>query len=155
MAWRGAVTAAAWVAALAAAGGLGAWSLAGIVDRAAGAVTLDDDALRERLAAARSAHATRSRPSPTAAPPPAAPARTLRVTGGSLTAVCRPDGRIYLTAWSPDAGFHVDDDVARGPAATAALAFEPLDDDMGEDLPYEIRCRDGRPRAHPVPDRDD
>ncbi|MEU9114895.1 hypothetical protein AB0D04_24685 [Streptomyces sp. NPDC048483] len=165
MAWRGTATAAAWIGVLAAAGGLGAWTLAhtdtGSEGRHARADPLDDAAVRERLAQARSAA------EPTVPPPPSpsattAPARTVRVTGGSLTAVCRPDGRVYLTAWSPDAGFHVDEDVARGPAAVAALEFEPSDDEAGaddgaadEDLPYTIRCADGRPKATPAADHDE
>ncbi|MFG2140449.1 hypothetical protein [Streptomyces sp. NPDC048650] len=154
MAVRGA--AAAWMAGLAAAGGLGAWALAstdsGIGDRNARAVTLDDAAVRRRLAEARSADGAQG-PPPTrpsrSAGPAAPPARTVRVTGGSVTAVCRPDGRVYLTAWSPDAGFHVDDDVSRGPAATAALEFEPLNDEDGADRPYAIHCAGGRPAAAP------
>ncbi|TJZ42276.1 hypothetical protein FCH28_35285 [Streptomyces piniterrae] len=168
---RGVATVLAWVTVMAAAAGLGAWALAGTADRHERAAPLDDAAVRRKLAAARSAApdapATPSaEPSPSAsatpAPPetpPVAPTHptgtgTVRVTGGSLTAACLADGRIHLTAWSPAAGFHVDDDVARGPAATATIEFEPSDDDAGDDRPYEIHCAAGHPKAVPAPDDD-
>ncbi|MEV0371382.1 hypothetical protein AB0I10_16405 [Streptomyces sp. NPDC050636] len=168
MRWRGAATAAAWVAVVGVASGLGALSLAGTVDRGARAAPLDDAAVRQKLAAARSASpgpsvtasspsASPSSPAPSPPTAPTAPVTTatLRVTGGSLTAQCRAGGRVYLTAWSPATGYHVDEDVARGPAATAAVEFEPLDDEGGDDRPYEIHCAHGRPEAAPAPDRDD
>jgi hypothetical protein len=64
---------------------------------------------------------------------------------------------VYLVSWSPADGFHIDDDVERGPGATARLEAEPSDDDdEQDDLPYEIRCGDdGKPQAKVVPDEDD
>ncbi|MFH9420486.1 hypothetical protein [Streptomyces sp. NPDC017529] len=177
MAWRSVAATAAWVCAVAAAGGLGAWSLASADTggRNARAVPLDDGAVRQKLAAARSASpapvppapaAPSPKPSGTAATspppgsPPGAPARpvgggTVRLAGGSATADCRADGRIYLTVWSPATGYRADD-VRRGPAATVAIEFEPLDDAAGDDHAYTLRCTaDGRPTAAAAPDDDD
>jgi hypothetical protein len=160
MPWRSAAATAAWVCVLAAAGGLGAWSLAHTGpgdDRTAHAAPLDDDVVRRKLAAARAAsHPGTAAPSPSS-PSPSSPASTttLRVTGGSITAQCRPGARVHLTAWSPAAGYHVDDDVVRGPARTATLEFEPsFDAADGEDRPYAVGCTAGRPEAHAVADRD-
>ncbi|MEV5980678.1 hypothetical protein [Streptomyces sp. NPDC052114] len=80
---------------------------------------------------------------------------TVRFTGGSATVECRPDGTVFLVSWSPADGFHMDDDVERGPAAVARLEAEPGDDDEQDDLPYEIRCTADGPRAKVVPDTDD
>ncbi|MFG2224455.1 hypothetical protein [Streptomyces sp. NPDC048644] len=167
MAWRGAATTAVWVCAVATASGFGAWSLARTDSGTAQlrAAPLDESAVRQKLAAARSAAAEPHRPpdpavastppNPPASSAPPSAAGTVRVTGGSITAECRTGGRVYLTAWSPTAGYHVDDDVLRGPAATAAIEFEPLDDDGPDDRPYQVRCADGRLRAEPAPDHDD
>ncbi|MCB5912158.1 hypothetical protein [Streptomyces pinistramenti] len=161
MAWRGAATTAAWVCAVATASGLGAWSLAhtGTGGAPLHTALLDESGVRQKLAAARSAAAVPHRPPDRAAAstppdPTATAAGTVRVTGGSITAECRTGGRVYLTAWSPTAGYHVDDDVLRGPAATAAIEFEPLDDDGQDDRPYQVSCADGRLRAQPAPDDD-
>ncbi|WP_141753759.1 hypothetical protein [Streptomyces luteocolor] len=92
------------------------------------------------------------------APPSATPTperSTVRFTGGAATVECRPDGTVFLVSWSPADGFHIDDDVERGPAAVARLEAEPGDDDEQDDLPYEIRCTDDGPRAKVVPDTDD
>ncbi|MEC4016451.1 hypothetical protein [Streptomyces sp. H27-D2] len=59
---------------------------------------------------------------------------------------------IYLTFWSPAAGYHVEE-VARGPAATASIELEPIND--GDDRSYAIGCADGRPRATAIEDDDD
>ncbi|KAA6220956.1 hypothetical protein CP973_02230 [Streptomyces albofaciens JCM 4342] len=150
------------------------------------AVPLDDGAVRDKLAAARAAAPTSEpssgtpsgspsgapsgasgKPSGPAAtgpssgsPSPGSPARpvaggTVRLAGGSATAECRADGRIYLTVWSPATGYRADD-VRRGPAATAAIEFEPLDDHAGNDHAYTLRCAaDGRPQAAPAPEDDD
>ncbi|MFD7666387.1 hypothetical protein [Streptomyces sp. NPDC059788] len=177
MAWRSVAATAAWVCAVAAAGGLGAWSLANADTggRNARAVPLDDGGVREKLAAARAASpgpssGTPSGPAATGSPgsPPGVPSGsasgsrarpagggTVRLAGGSATAECRTDGRIHLTVWSPATGYRADD-VRRGPAATAAIEFEPLDDHSGDDHTYTLRCTaDGRPQAVPAPDDDD
>lgn len=65
---------------------------------------------------------------------------------------CRADGTVYLVSWSPADGFHIDDDVERGPGRVARVEAEPGDDVDGDDLHYEVRCTGGTPRAHPVPD---
>lgn len=171
MAWRGAVVTAVWVCAVVTASGLGAWTLAhgDTGGRDARALPLDEAGVRERLAALRSGKDTErdgERPpatGPAAVPPPrrtAAPERdtgggTVRLTGGSVTARCRTGGQVYLTAWSPGPGYHVDDEVRRGPAATAAIEFEVLDDDAGEDRSYEIRCAGSRPAARAAADDDE
>ncbi|MFJ9409268.1 hypothetical protein [Streptomyces sp. NPDC101393] len=169
MAWRSVATTAAWVCVLAGAGGLGAWSLAHTDpgDRTPRAAPLDDAGVRQKLAAARAAARPDTTPAPATPPAPTASpttspstppststgaTTTLRVTGGSVTAQCRPGGRVYLTAWSPAAGHHVDDDVRRGPARTATLEFEP--DDDGEDRPYAVTCPHGRPEARGTADED-
>ncbi|MEU7152649.1 hypothetical protein AB0B15_32170 [Streptomyces sp. NPDC045456] len=176
MAWRSVAATAAWMCAVAAAGGLGAWSLASADTggRNARAVPLDDGGVRDKLAAARAASqdpgprassGSAGTGSPSGAPSgtgaaSASPARpvgggTVRLAGGSATAECRTDGRIYLTVWSPATGYRADD-VRRGPAATAAIEFEPLDDHSGDDHSYTLRCAaDGRPQAASAPDDDD
>ncbi|MFF1378440.1 hypothetical protein [Streptomyces sp. NPDC058308] len=58
-------------------------------------------------------------------------------------------------SWSPADGFHIDDDVERGPSAVARLEAEPGDDDERDDLPYEIRCGRSGPWAKVVPDSPD
>ncbi|MFI8995443.1 hypothetical protein [Streptomyces sp. NPDC053542] len=172
MKWRSAVVTAVWVCAFAGAGGLGAWSLANadMGARNSRAEPLDDDGVRQKLAAAR----TSAQPpgSDSSAQPPgsgsgsaepgsgasasatageAARVGTVKVTGGSATAECRPDGTVYLTVWSPASGYHMDS-VKRGPSAVATIEFEPLDD--GDDLTYAVRCDDGRPKAVPIADHD-
>ncbi|WP_172386159.1 hypothetical protein [Streptomyces sp. MNP-20] len=94
---------------------------------------------------------------PTGVPRPDAPERsTVRFTGGTATVECRPDGTVYLVSWSPADGYHFDEDVVRGPGRTARLEAEPSDDaDVAEDsddLPYDITCADGGPRARRAPD---
>ncbi|MEV5598162.1 hypothetical protein [Streptomyces sp. NPDC052496] len=190
MAWRSVAATAAWVCAVAAAGGLGAWSLASADTggRHERAVPLDDGGVRDKLAAARAASPEPGAPSPSSegpssegpssaqsggpgspSGPAASPSRTasgsptarpagggtVRLAGGTATAECRTDGRVYLTAWSPATGYRADD-VRRGPAATAAIEFEPLDDHSGDDHAYTLRCAaDGRPQAAQAPDDDD
>ncbi|MER5257551.1 hypothetical protein [Streptomyces sp. NPDC002855] len=63
---------------------------------------------------------------------------------------------MYLVSWSPADGFHIDEDVERGPGAVARLEAEPSDDDdERDDLPYEIRCGEEGPGARVVADADD
>ncbi|MBM7170100.1 hypothetical protein JQK87_17115 [Streptomyces sp. G44] len=177
--WRSAVVTAAWVAVGTAAGALGAWQLAGADSRGdtAHSRPLDEAAVRRALAKASeppepggdstptpepggdTTPAT-SAPAPSRRPPqkpPAAPERsTVRFTGGAATAECRADGTVFLVSWSPADGFHIDDDVERGPAAVARLEAEPGDDDEREDLSYEIRCTpNGPPHATVTAARDD
>ncbi|MGW6021086.1 hypothetical protein [Streptomyces sp. NPDC055099] len=161
--WRSAVVTAAWVGLGTAAGALGAWQLATADSGgAAHSRPLDEAAVERALAATSATPRTSPPPSPTSATP-SAPAKktsdrsTLRFTGGTATVECRPDGTVYLVSWSPADGFHIDDDVERGPARVARLEAEPSDDDEDrEDLPYEIRCGEGgEPRARVVADEDD
>ncbi|WP_146074968.1 hypothetical protein [Streptomyces sp. Ru73] len=164
-----------WVCAFAGAGGLGAWSLANtdMGQRNSRAEPLDDDGVRQKLAAARTSAQPGGRPSGSTTPDPSGSGRpsdgaspapgetapsgsaatvdTVTVTGGSTTAECRPDGRVYLTVWSPASGYHMDT-VKRGPSDVATIEFEPLDD--GDDRTYAIRCTDGHPKAIPVADHD-
>ncbi|MEU5956642.1 hypothetical protein [Streptomyces sp. NPDC047525] len=164
--WRSAVVTAAWVGVGTAAGALGAWQLAtSDSGGAAHSRPLDEGAV-ERALAATSASPSAS-PSPSGSPSPshspsATPSQkqsdrsTLRFTGGTATVECRSDGTVYLVSWSPADGFHMDDDVERGPGPVARLEAEPSDDDEQEDLPYEIHCgEDGKPRAGVVADADD
>ncbi|MEU7488749.1 hypothetical protein [Streptomyces sp. NPDC042319] len=180
MKWRGAVVTAVWVCAFAGAGGLGAWSLANtdMGSRNSRAEPLDDDGVRQKLAAARTSARPDGSPGPGGnASGPASPdasgsgtptegaeqtpggtssgsaaqVGTVNVTGGSATAECRPDGAVYLTVWSPASGYHMDT-VKRGPSDVATIEFEPIDD--GDDRTYAIRCTDGHPKAIPVADHD-
>ncbi|WPO72437.1 MULTISPECIES: hypothetical protein [unclassified Streptomyces] len=164
--WRSAVVTAAWVAVGTAAGALGAWQLAGADSRGdvAHSRPLDEAAVRRALAKASESPAApeRSRGGDSTPPrkptgKPSAPERsTVRFTGGAATVECRADGTVFLVSWSPADGFHIDDDVERGPAAVARLEAEPGDDDERDDLPYEIRCAsDGVPHAKVTADRDD
>ncbi|MEU5775284.1 hypothetical protein ABZ819_18600 [Streptomyces venezuelae] len=170
--WRNAVVTAAWVAVGTAAGALGAWQLASADSDGAGGAAhsrpLDEAAVRRALAASDPPPTSRSTPTPPSPPPspsrsltppasspPSAERSTVRFTGGSATVECRADGTVRLVSWSPADGFHIDDDVERGPAAVARLEAEPGDDDEQPDLPYEIRCVGGTPRAQVVPDTDD
>ncbi|MFH8292661.1 hypothetical protein [Streptomyces sp. NPDC018059] len=163
--WRSAVVTAAWVAVGTAAGALGAWQLAGADSRGdvAHSRPLDEAAVRRALAKASESPAAPVRPrggdstpprKPTGKPP--APERsTVRFTGGAATVECRADGTVFLVSWSPADGFHIDDDVERGPAAVARLEAEPGDDDERDDLPYEIRCASEGPRAKVTADTDE
>ncbi|MGW7071931.1 hypothetical protein ACWGII_11700 [Streptomyces sp. NPDC054855] len=161
--WRSAVVTAAWVGVGTAAGALGAWQLAtSDGGGAAHSRPLDEGAVERALAAtSASPPASSSRPaspSPSATPSKTPPDRsTLRFTGGTATVECRDDGTVYLVSWSPADGFHIDDDVERGPGVVARLEAEPSDDDdERDDLPYEIRCGEGgEPRARVVADADD
>ncbi|MEV0119214.1 hypothetical protein AB0H77_39195 [Streptomyces sp. NPDC050844] len=158
--WRSAAVTAAWVAVGTAAGALGAWQLASSDGGgAAHSRPLDEGAVRRALAA------TPSPPSPSPSSPdpkpsqsskPATDRSSLRFTGGTATVECRGDGTVYLVSWSPADGFHIDDDVDRGPGAVARLEAEASDDDERDDLAYEIRCgAEGEPRARVVGDADD
>ncbi|QEU92928.1 hypothetical protein [Streptomyces kanamyceticus] len=164
--WRSAVVTAAWVAVGTAAGALGAWQLAGADadgGDAAHSRPLDEAAVRRALARASNAPADPGSPStatgsakPSSPPtPPAAERSTVRFTGGSATVECRQDGTVRLISWSPADGFHIDDDVERGPAAVARLEAEPADDDEQPDLHYEIHCTQQGPQAKVIPDTDD
>ncbi|MDQ8706628.1 hypothetical protein RCO28_29755 [Streptomyces sp. LHD-70] len=178
---------AAWAAVAAVAGALGAWTLAGF-DGAAGdrGRPLDDAAVRRALAARPSAPATPgtpvtsalpASPDPSASREPASPEptgratppprrSTLRFTGGTATAECRPDGTVYLTSWSPADGYHVEE-YARGPARSARLELEPSAEDASDtsdasdaedtdDVEYEISCGPtGKATAAPAPEDDD
>lgn len=147
---------AAWVGVGTAAGALGAWQLAtSDSGGAAHSRPLDEGAVERALSATSASPQPSSPPADT----PSAPAKTasdrstLRFTGGTATVECRTDGTVYLVSWSPADGFHIDDDVERGPGAVARLEAEPSDDDEREDLPYEIRCGEkGEPRARVVAD---
>ncbi|MFD0413126.1 hypothetical protein [Streptomyces sp. NPDC127108] len=181
--WWSAAGTAAWVAVGTAAGALGAWQLASADSGgAAHSRPLDEGAVRRALAEtpdspsaspppARSSRPSRpshpsfpSRPSPsrtrpaepTGQPPQRAAERsTVRFTGGTATVECRPDGTVYLLSWSPADGYHIDDDVTRGPSPTAHLEAEANDDDERADLTYEIHCTPNGPRARAVPEPDD
>ncbi|MEV0225365.1 hypothetical protein [Streptomyces sp. NPDC050704] len=154
MRWRSAVVTAAWVAVGTGAGGLGAWQLANADgDADAHGRTLDDAAVRRALATG--AGSTEPRRSGTPSPTPSVQQDTVRFTGGSATAECRPDGTVYLVSWSPADGYHFDEDVGRGPAPTARLEAEPSLDDDAEDLTYEISCTANGARARLVADADD
>lgn len=161
--WRNAVVTAAWVAVGTAAGALGAWQLASADGGgdAAHSRPLDEGAVRRALA--KAADAPPARPETPTSPPtsarpspsPSGERSTVRFTGGSATVECRPDGTVRLISWSPADGFHIDDDVERGPAPVVRLEAEPADDDEQEDLPYEVRCAGGTPRVKVAPDADD
>jgi len=166
--WRNAVVTAAWVGVGTAAGALGAWQLASSDSGgAAHSRPLDEAAVRKALAAtttspspspsaSASPSPSRSATSPSAPSETASDRSTLRFTGGTATVECRGDGTVYLVSWSPTDGFHIDDDVERGPAAVARLEAEPSDDDEQDDLPYEIRCGDdGKAVAKVVADSDE
>ncbi|MFD0551411.1 hypothetical protein ACFQ0X_21135 [Streptomyces rectiviolaceus] len=158
--WRSAVVTAAWVGVGTAAGALGAWQLAtSDSGGAAHSRPLDEGAVERALAATPpESHSPSKPPSTTPSKPSKTPAErsTLRFTGGTATVECRADGTVYLVSWSPADGFHIDEDVERGPGAVAHLEAEPSDDDERDDLPYEIRCgEDGQPRARVVADADD
>ncbi|EPH46333.1 hypothetical protein STRAU_0583 [Streptomyces aurantiacus JA 4570] len=164
-----------WVAAGTAAGALGAWQLASADSGgAAHSRPLDEGAVRRALA--DTPNAPSASPSPTRTPAPSAsasaspsPSRsgpaeptrraversTVRFTGGTATVECRSDGTVRLISWSPADGYHIDDDVTRGPAATARLEAEANDDDERDDLTYEIRCTSSGPHARAVPEADD
>ncbi|MEU6000550.1 hypothetical protein [Streptomyces sp. NPDC047197] len=159
--WRSAVVTAAWVGVGTAAGALGAWQLA-TADSAGGAAhsrPLDEGAVERALAATSATpRASPSSPSSTPSTPSrsASDRSTLRFTGGTATVECRGDGTVYLVSWSPADGFHIDEDVERGPGAVARLEAEPSDDDdERDDLPYEIRCGEEGPGARVVADADD
>ncbi|MDI3420362.1 hypothetical protein [Streptomyces luteolus] len=164
---------AAWVAVAAVAGGLAAWTLAGF-DGAAGdrGRPLDDAAVRRALAARPSTPTTPTTPATPASPDPSTsrepasspeptgsatppPRRsTLRFTGGTATAECRPDGTVYLTSWSPADGYHVEE-YARGPARSARLELEPSAEDA-DDVEYEISCGPtGKAAVSRAPEDDD
>ncbi|WP_190084087.1 hypothetical protein [Streptomyces longisporoflavus] len=155
--WRSAAVTAAWVAMGTAAGALGAWQLAtSDSGNAAHSRPLDEGAVERALAATSASASPSASPSPSSArPEPATERSTLRFTGGTATVECRKDGTVYLVSWSPSDGFHIDDDVERGPGRVARLEAEPSDDDDDgrDDLPYEIRCGEGgRPGARVVAD---
>lgn len=79
---------------------------------------------------------------------PSAPApRGLTVPGGRLVAKCTGD-QVELMSWSPDPGWKVDDDVSRGPAATASVKFK---NDGAENVTV-VTCREGEPHAETVAD---
>ncbi|MFD9910174.1 hypothetical protein [Streptomyces sp. NPDC059063] len=155
--WWSAVGTAAWVAVGTAAGALGAWQLASADSGgAAHSRPLDEGAVRRALTSSS------ARPTPSsAAPSPSKPRpsrpqhATVRFTGGTATVECRPDGTAYLLSWSPADGYHIDEDVSRGPAATVSLEAEANDDDVAEDVSYGISCVRGTPRPHPSADPDD
>lgn len=80
---------------------------------------------------------------PTASTPAVAPVtRTLDSPGGGVSATCT-GATVYLDSWTPRQGFETDD-VARGPAATAYVAFDSVDGD-GVDVDVAIGCEDGIP----------
>ncbi|MEL3945065.1 MULTISPECIES: hypothetical protein [Streptomyces] len=174
--WWSAAGTAAWVAVGTAAGALGAWQLASADSGgAAHSRPLDEGAVRRALAdtpaspSATPSHGASSPPSPpspspsrthsakpTQQPPHRSAERsTVRFTGGTATVECRPDGTVYLISWSPADGYHIDDDVTRGPSPTAHLEAEANDDDEHPDLTYEIHCTPTGPRARAVPEPDD
>ncbi|WP_407547884.1 hypothetical protein QOM21_02725 [Streptomyces sp. Pv4-95] len=175
MRWRSALVTAAWIAVGTGAGGLGAWQLAS-ADAGSSADAhgraLDDAAVRRALAA-NTHSATAAEPTEPPAPTPsktpgpqgtptaagsrteAAPRTdTVRFTGGTATAECRPDGTVYLVSWSPANGYAFDEDVVRGPSAVAHLEAEP-DADEAEDRSYDITCTPTGPRVQKMGDTDD
>ena len=76
-------------------------------------------------------------PSPSAS---AGPPRQFTTSGGALTAQCI--GQLaYLVSWSPSPGYRVDD-VRRGPAAVAQVAF----DSTTQQLAVGVSCASGFPQ---------
>lgn len=150
--WWSAAGTAAWVAVGTAAGALGAWQLASAdAGGAAHSRPLDEGAVRRALAA--TPHSPSASPSRPAEPTERAVERsTVRFTGGTATVECRPDGTVYLLSWSPADGYHIDDDVTRGPSPTAHLEAEANDDDAHPDLTYEIHCTRSGPHARAIPE---
>ncbi len=183
MKWRSAAVTAVWAAGATVAGGLGAWSLAGLDGADGGGRPLDGSAVRRALGEAASGSAasegsgtpgspapgptTEGSPAPsaTASPPSSSPSspsatqeshrRTLRFPGGTATVECRTGDLVRLVSWSPDDGFHVEEYV-RGPAPEASLELEATDDDTSgeDDATVTFRCTDGRPRTVPAPPDD-
>ncbi|MGA4840571.1 hypothetical protein [Streptomyces sp. G45] len=93
-------------------------------------------------------------PSRSRSPADGARRSTVRFTGGTATVECRADGTAYLLSWSPADGYHIDDDVSRGPAAEVRLEAEPSDDDAAEDVTYAVTCTGGTPHPRALPDAD-
>ncbi|NGN70402.1 hypothetical protein G5C51_41795, partial [Streptomyces sp. A7024] len=83
---------------------------------------------------------------------PDTPHRTIHFRGGTATAQCLPDGRIFLSSWSPAAGYTIEE-ATRGPSRTALLELEPSSDDT-EDLAVTLRCTNDRPTTAPPPPED-
>ncbi|MFI6941134.1 hypothetical protein ACIBI4_17800 [Streptomyces sp. NPDC050418] len=162
MKWRSAAVTAVWAVGATVAGGLGAWSLAGLDGARAGGRPLDDAAVRRALGEAPTTPTSppATSPSPSSSPRPTPSAtdrnhhrRTLRFPGGTATVECRPGDLVRLVSWSPDDGFHVEEYV-RGPALAASLELEPTDEDASDDTTSDeddttvtFRCTDGRPRT--------
>lgn len=67
--------------------------------------------------------------------------RTIFSKGGTVVARCSPSGA-YLVSWSPAQGFHAED-VRRGPAGSARVAFEST----ARKYLITVRCVEGVPRG--------
>jgi hypothetical protein len=76
--------------------------------------------------------------------------RTLRSQAGQVAAQCA-DGLAYLTAWSPNPGYRVDE-VVRGPAAVASVWIES---DSFDDVEILVSCEGGEPVLTEMVEPDD
>lgn len=129
----------AWVAGAATAVAVGLFALSSIDFGLANRSTAQP--LGEPQSAAPSAEPSQS---PTADPPSAPPGgieRIITSDGGSVVARCTPAGA-YLVSWSPAQGFR-SDDVRRGPAASARVAFER----PGRKYVITVKCVGGMPQG--------
>lgn len=77
--------------------------------------------------------------SPASSPPGSSAGVLLTSPDGSAEAVCTVGGA-YLSYWSPQSGFEVDD-VVRGPAAVASVIFRGA----SGDLKMNVSCHGGVP----------
>ncbi|MFC0627554.1 hypothetical protein [Kribbella deserti] len=85
--------------------------------------------------------------SPSAVPAKAVPFQHL---GNSVLAYCTND-QAGLQSWAPAAGWQVDDDVRRGPAAEVEVEFEG----PASDVKVRVKCRGGQPVFTPEVRADD
>lgn len=77
--------------------------------------------------------------SPSPSPAPSSAGVLLTSPGGSAEATCTSNGA-YLSYWSPQPGFEVDN-VVRGPAAVASVAFESTT----SGVTLQVTCQGGVP----------
>jgi len=96
---------------------------------------------RRKKVAAKPAHVKASpSPSQSASPAPSPPPGILLTSpDGSTEATCMSGGA-YLSYWSPQPGFEVDD-VMRGPAAVASVSFR----DVSGGIEIRVSCDSGVP----------
>ncbi|HEX5497298.1 MAG TPA: hypothetical protein VFX70_22270 [Mycobacteriales bacterium] len=76
---------------------------------------------------------------------PGAIVHPLNTAGGTINVNCQQGNLAYIVSWSPAQGYRADDDMVRGPATTARMAFEADKSAKVPEISATLRCEQNIP----------